>query len=176
MDFSWISAANDLVTAIVTVAGSVGGYIAAHKRGWISASIQAVAVEGKRIVTDAEKIAEGLAEFVPGAQTVEEKLKQEVEELTAKARQTELYHVAAVGLHAFGTTLDALSEDQKKALEFDIASKVPGATPQEIAAALDFVQREATAAASTPLYTAANAFTQAQQAPAQPQQQSQQSA
>ncbi|WP_211227444.1 hypothetical protein, partial [Alicyclobacillus contaminans] len=128
-----------------------------------------VVTEGGRIIKDAEQVAEGLAEVIPGAQTAEERLKRQVEELTAKARQTELYQFAAVGLHAFGTTLDALSEDQKKALEFDIASKVPGVTPQEIAAALDFVQREATAAASTPLYTAANAFTQAQQAPAQPQ-------
>jgi hypothetical protein len=164
MDFSWISAANDLVTAIMTVVGSVGGYVAAHKRGWIYSAVKEAINEGGRIIKDAEQVAEGLAEVIPGAQTVEEQLKQQIDELTAKARQSELYHAAAVGLHAFGVALDALSEDQKKALEFDIASKIPGATPQEIAAALDFVQREATAAAATPLYTAANAFTQAQAA------------
>ncbi|GMA55477.1 hypothetical protein GCM10025857_68340 [Alicyclobacillus contaminans] len=41
-------------------------------------------------------MAEGLAQIIPGAQTAEEKLQKEVEELTAKARQTELYHYALV--------------------------------------------------------------------------------
>uniref|UniRef100_UPI00146FB674 hypothetical protein n=1 Tax=Alicyclobacillus contaminans TaxID=392016 RepID=UPI00146FB674 len=131
-----------------------------------------VVTEGGRIIKDAEQVAEGLAEVIPGAQTTEERLKQQVEELTAKARQTELYHYAAIGLRAFGVALSALSADQRKALELWIGSKVPGVTPAEIDAALQYVENVTSQAAGDPLITTANAFTQAQQAqqaPAQPQ-------
>ncbi|GMA55449.1 hypothetical protein GCM10025857_68060 [Alicyclobacillus contaminans] len=144
--------------------------MAAHKRGWIYSAAKVVTTEGVRIVGDAEKVAEGLAQIIPGAQTAEEKLQKEVEELTAKARQTELYHYAAIGLRAFGTGLQSLSADQRKALELWIGSKVPGVTPAEIDAALQYVENATSQAAGDPLITTANAFTQAQQAQqAQPQ-------
>jgi hypothetical protein len=163
MDFTWLNAANDLVTAVVTIFGTVAGYIAAHKRGWVYSSVKTIAKEGSRLVKDAEQVAEGVGQLVPAVGAAEQALTAEVEQLAAKARQTELYRVAAVGLHAFGATLDALSEDQRKALSFFVASKVPGVTPQEVADALEFVQKESNEAANSPLFTAANAFTQAQQ-------------
>ncbi|MCL6597690.1 MAG: hypothetical protein K6T81_03000 [Alicyclobacillus macrosporangiidus] len=76
--------------------------------------------------------------------------------------RTELARVALVGLHAFGQALDSLSADQKKALAFYIASRVPGVTEQEIEAALQAMQREADAAARSALFQSANAFTEAQ--------------
>jgi hypothetical protein len=78
--------------------------------------------------------------------------------------RAELGRVALVGLHAFGQTLDSLPADQKKALAFYIASRIPGVSEQDIEAALQAMQREADAAARSALFQSANAFTEAQKA------------
>lgn len=168
MDFSWLTAANDLVTALV----SIVGVIVAHKKGWIGTVVHTIAEEGPRLLRDAEQVAEGVGQVIPAVSEAEQRLKDEVAAVTERARQTELYRAASVGLHAFGSALGALSEDQRKALSFYIASRVPGATPDEIAVALEFVQKEADEAAASPLFQSANAFTEAQKATQQTQQQS----
>jgi hypothetical protein len=159
MDFSWLTAANDLVTALV----SIVGVIVAHKKGWIGTVVHTIVQDAPRLVGDVEKVAETIGQVVPVVSEAEQRLKDEIAAVTERARQTELYRAASVGLHAFGAALGALSEDQRKALTFWIASKVPGVTPDEIAAALEAVQREADEAAASALFQSANAFTQAQQ-------------
>lgn len=160
IDFSWLNAANDLITAAV----SIGGVVLAHRRGWIGAVARELVQDGPRLFGDVEQVAKGVGQLVPAVNVAEQALKSEVEQLTAKARQTELYRAASVGLHAFGAALGALSDDQRKALTFWIASRVPGVTPDEIAAALEFVQKEADEAAASALFQSANAFTEAQKA------------
>ncbi|WP_074951116.1 hypothetical protein [Alicyclobacillus macrosporangiidus] len=159
MDFSWLNAANDLVTAAV----AIGGVIVAHKRGWIGTVVREIVHEGPRLLRDAEQVAEGVGQLVPAVTEAEQRLKDEIAQITERARQSELYHAASVGLHAFGVALGAVSEDQRKALTFWVAARVPGVTPDEISAALEAVQREADEAAASPLFAAATAFTQAQQ-------------
>jgi hypothetical protein len=163
--FNWFTAVNDLVTSAITI----GGIVVAHRKGWVKAVVEELIRRGPQLVKDVQQVAEGVGQLVPAVGEAEKALKEEIEQLTDKARKTELYRVAAVGLHAFGAALGALSEDQRKALSFYIASRVPGATPQEIADALAFVQKEADEAAASPLFQSANAFTQAQAAQMQAQ-------
>ncbi|MCL6594311.1 MAG: hypothetical protein K6T31_10070, partial [Alicyclobacillus sp.] len=153
---------NDIVTIVGTTLTVLAGLFGLNKR-WplLSKAVAWFEQDGPTLIQDVGKVARDLEQspFWPKPQTSGE---APATVPHPQWLQTELGRVALVGLHAFGDALDQLSDDQKKALAFYIASRVPGVTPTQIDQTLAAMQREADVAAKSALFQSANAFTEAQ--------------
>ncbi|MCL6516938.1 hypothetical protein [Alicyclobacillus sp.] len=178
---------NDVLTILGTAATVLAGLFGLNRR-WplLSKTIQWLEHDGVTLIEDVSKLARDVSDapFLPHAQGAQGAgfgqgngsgpagavsggaaatgAPASGRALGDQALRAELCRVALVGLHAFGQALDSLSADQRKALAFYVASRVPGVSEQEIEEALQAMQREADAAARSALFQSANAFTEAQ--------------
>lgn len=117
---------------------------------------------GPTLLKDAEKLIADVA-HTPAGIAAEHALKTQVDDLAANNRTLQLLAEAGTALHALGQSLSTLSDDQKKAIVFDLASVLPDATRKEIEDAITAAQQKSDTKAASAIYVAANQFTAAQQ-------------
>jgi Ser-tRNA(Ala) deacylase AlaX len=158
---------NDVITAVISIAGIVG----LIRKGKLNvATVVEAAKDVAHVVEDVAK--------TPVGKVIEAELQHKLNSAIEKLHATELERLAAISLHAFGATLESLSDVQKHAIIKFVHENLPGVdvSDDDIMKALEAAQEAAQKAAQTPLFKLANDFTQAiaqppQPAPAQQQQQ-----
>ena len=147
-----------------SIALGLGTIVFGRKKGWFGASVKFVEVNAGKVWADTQKIIDSIGQTPTGA-IVEHNLKNLLTQASDHIKQLGIVSYAKSALTAFETTVEGLSAEQRQAIEFEIVKMFPGTTVEQVDAALKLAEKEAQDLASSALFTAANALTNAKKAP-----------